>query len=320
MTLEPEIRAFVARSLEFLAPGYQDEPVAEQRRRYAELCRAYDLGRPPGLEVRDLEIPGPAGAIPARLYRRPEAGTRAAQAGLVYLHGGSWYLGGLDSHDSIVAELAERAGIAVVAVDYRLAPEHRFPAACDDALAALDWVAANAAALAIDPARLGVGGDSAGGNLAAGLALAARDRGAPRLKAQFLVYPLLDRHDPAGHSGDASGDPGAAGAPLLEAEEIRFAIRCYAGAEALPDDPRAAPLLAGAFSGLPPAAILAAEADPLRADAERYAAALRAAGVAVDLELARGVVHGFLRARRESPESGRAFAWLCAAARRGLDA
>ncbi len=103
------------------------------------------------------------------------------QAGLVYLHGGSFYLGGLDSHDSIAAELAVRAGITVVAVDYRLAPEHRFPAAYVDALAALDWIAGNAAGLAVDPARLGVGGDSAGGNLAAGLALAAHGRGGPRL-------------------------------------------------------------------------------------------------------------------------------------------
>jgi len=312
VNLEPEIRAFVARSLEFLAPGYHNEPIAEQRRRYAELCRAYDLGRPPGLEVRDLEIPGPAGAIPARLYRGLESGTQAAQAGLVYLHGGSWYLGGLDSHDSIVAELAERAGIAVVAVDYRLAPEHRFPAACDDALAALDWVAANAAALAIDPARLGVGGDSAGGNLAAAAALTARDRGRPALKAQILVYPLLDRHDDAGDAQDA------ADAPLLAAEEIRFAIRGYSGGDALPANPRAVPLLAEEFSGLPSAAILAAEADLLLADAERYAEALAAAGVSVDFEVAKGLVHGFLRARRMSPESARGFTWLCQAARRRL--
>ena len=178
MILEPEIHDFIARCQSFLRPGYLKAPIGEQRRLYGELCRAYDFGRPTGLEVRDLTISGPTGGIPARLYRRPDA---AAQAGLVYLHGGSFYLGGLDSHDSITAELAERAGITVVAVDYRLTPEHRFPAAYVDALAALDWIAGNAAGLAIDPARLGVGGDSAGGNLAAGLALAAHDRGGPRL-------------------------------------------------------------------------------------------------------------------------------------------
>ncbi len=178
MILEPEIQDFIARCLSFLRPGYLKAPIGEQRRLYGELCRAYDFGRPTGLEVRDLTISGPTGGIPARIYRRPDA---AAQAGLVYLHGGSFYLGGLDSHDSITAELAERAGITVVAVDYRLAPEHRFPAAYVDALAALDWIAGNAAGLAVDPARLGVGGDSAGGNLAAGLALAAHDRGGPRL-------------------------------------------------------------------------------------------------------------------------------------------
>ncbi|HEX9769945.1 MAG TPA: alpha/beta hydrolase [Kiloniellales bacterium] len=308
MALEPEMREFIARNEAFLAPGYWQESIAEQRRRYDALCRAYDFGRPAGLEVHELAIPGPAGAIPARLYRKPAP---EVQAGLVYLHGGSWYLGGLDSHDSITAELAERAGITVVAVEYRLAPEHLFPAACDDALAALDWIAGHAADLAIDPARLGVGGDSAGGNLAAGLALAARDRGGPPLKAQLLIYPALDRHD-----AEASNAPGA---PLLEAEEIRFAFRCYTGADAVPADPRAAPLLADDFSGLPPAAILAAEADPLLRDAERYAQVLTAAGVPVELEVAKGVVHGFLRARRMSPESDRGFAWLCDAARRRLD-
>jgi len=308
MTLEPEIRNFIAHCESFLPPGYWMEPVGEQRRRYAELCRAFDFGRTAGLEVRDFAIPGPAGEIPARLYRKPDS---VAQAGLVYLHGGSWYLGGLDSHDSITAELAERAGITVVAVDYRLAPEHRFPAAYDDALAALDWIAGHSADLAIDPARLGVGGDSAGGNLAAGIALAARDRGGPHLKAQVLIYPALDRHD-----ARASVE---AGAPLLEAEEIRFAIRCYTGTDVLPADPRAAPLAAHDFAGLPPAALLAADIDPLLADLERYARALAVAGVPVDLKVAEGVVHGFLRARRMSPESGRAFAWLCAAARRLLN-
>jgi len=307
MKLEPEIEAFIAHSQTVMRPGYWNQPIDEQRRLYEALCRAYDFGRPAGLEVRDLAVPGPAGEIPARLYRKPGPET---QAGLVYLHGGSWYLGGLDSHESIVAELADRAGITVVAVDYRLAPEHRFPAAYDDARAAADWVAGHALELGIDPARLGVAGDSAGGNLAVGVALAARDRGGPPLKAQVLVYPALDRLD--------AGSDGEAGGALLQAEELRFAARCYAGADALPDDVRAVPLLAEDFSGLAPAVMLAAQADPLLADAERYAEGLSSAGVPVELEVAKGVVHGFLRARRMSPESGRAFDWLCAAARRVL--
>lgn len=309
MDLEPEIQDFVAQSQEFLRPGYLEEPIGEQRRLYGELCRSFAYGRPPGLAVRELAIPGPGSEIPARLYRKPEP---AKQPGLVYLHGGSWYLGGLDSHDSIVAELAHRAGITVISVDYRLAPEHRFPAAYDDAVAAVDWIAGSAADLGIDLARLGVGGDSAGGNLAAAAALAARDRGGPALKAQILIYPVLGRHD---DTGDAAPE---AGAPLLGAEEIGFMVRCYAGADVLPDDVRAAPLLAPDFTGLPPAAILAAEADPLLGDADAYARRLATAGVAVELEVARGVVHGFLRARRTSPESARAFAWLCDAARRLL--
>jgi len=311
MTLEPEIQEFIAHNQTVMWSGYWNEPVQEQRRLYDELCRAYDFGRPAGLDVRDITIPGPAGGIPARLYRKPDP---TIQPGLVYLHGGSWYLGGLGSHDSITADLSHEAGITVIAVDYRLAPEHRFPVACDDGVAALDWIAGQAAGLGIDPARLGIGGDSAGGNLAAAAALTARDRGVPPLKAQLLVYPALDRHD----AGAGAGASGEGGGLLLQAEEIRFALQCYVGAAALPVDFRAAPLMAGSFSGLPPAAILAAEADPLLADAERYARALAEADVPVELEVAKGVVHGFLRARRMSPESGRTFAWLCDAARRLL--
>ena len=290
--LEPEIESFIEHCQRFLRPGYLEEPIEAQRRLYEGLCQAYDFGRPAGLEVRDFSLPGPAGKIPARLYRRSEP---SVQAGLVYMHGGSWYLGGLDSHDSITAEIADRAGVTVVAVDYRLAPEHRFPAAFEDSLAALIWIAAEAAELEIDPARLGVGGDSAGGNLAAALCLAARDRGGPTLRAQLLIYPALARHDV---SAEAAGEEEG---PLLERDEIRFAFDSYFGATRIPNDPRAAPLTAESFADLPPAAILAAEADPLLPDAETYAARLKEAGVAVALEVARGVVHGFLRARRESP-------------------
>jgi acetyl esterase len=259
--------------------------------------------------ITDATVPGPAGDIPVRIYRPSEEDGLPV---VVFFHGGGWVIGDLESHDHAARAIASKAGCVVVAVDYRLAPEHRFPAAYDDAVAALDWVAGHAAELAIDPARLGIGGDSAGGNLAAAAALAARDRGRPSLKAQILIYPLLDRHDGAGDAQEA------ADAPLLAADEIRFAIRGYSGDDALPADPRAVPLLAEDFSGLPHAAILAAEADLLLGDAERYAAALQAAGVPVDFEVAKGVVHGFLRARRMSPESARGFTWLCEAARRRL--
>ena len=315
LPLEPEMGPFIERCESFLGPGYTELPVGEQRRLYAGLCDAYDVGRPEGLDVRDLDLPGPGGGIPARLYRPPEL---KVQPGLVYFHGGSWYLGGLDSHDSITAELADRAGLTVVAIDYRLAPEHRFPAAFEDAFAALLWVAAEAPELGIDPARLGIGGDSAGGNLAAAVALAMHERGAPALSGQLLIYPALARHDMTAAAPTGQDGSDEESGPLLAADEIRFALDCYYGAARVPDDPRAAPLAAESFAGLPPAAILAAEADPLLSDAEAYAAALAAAGVSAQLEVAKGVVHGFLRARHDSPESARAFAWLCEAAGRLL--
>jgi acetyl esterase len=305
--LEAEIEGFIAQSECLMPPGYLAAPVAEQRRRYRDLCRAFDTGRPRGLEVRDLTAPGPAGDVPLRIYRRPEP---EVQACLIYMHGGSWYLGGLDSHDSITAEIADRAGLTVVAVDYRLAPEYRFPAAFEDSYAVLEWAAANAEDLRINPTRIGVGGDSAGGNLAAALCLASHERKGPALRGQLLVYPALDSLDATETTTD--------GAPLLNQEEIAFALQCYFGAAQTPDDCHAAPLLADDLGGLPPAAVLAAEADPLVADARAYVARLAQAGVPADLEVAPGTVHGFLRARTMSPAAGRAFDWLCEAVRRLL--
>ncbi len=313
MPLEPEIEPFIAESEAFLPPDYVNAPLAEQRRRYDDLCRAYDFGRPAGVTVEDRRVPGPGGEVPVRIYRPAGGGIRNGPcAGVVFMHGGSWYLGGLASHDSIAAELAEGAGVTLVAVDYRLAPEHPFPAGFDDSYAVLEWVSKEAAALRIDSARLGVAGDSAGGNLAAALCLASRVRGGPPIRAQLLVYPVLDRHDP--------GRPDPDDQPLLSAGEIGFALRGYLGGTGTTDDPFAAPLLAEDFSGLPPAAIVAAQYDPLAADAEAYAARLAEAGVPLDFHLASGIVHGFLRARRTSPASARAFTWLCDRARALLGA
>ncbi len=193
----------------------------------------------------------------------------------------------------------------MVAVDYRLAPEHPFPAAFEDCVAVLDFVAAEAARLGIDPARLGVGGDSAGGNLSAALCLRARDLGGPALAAQIHIYPDLGlRHDPG--PGPNGGD-----SPLLSDEECRFYDDAYLGPSATTSDPYAAPLLARDYGGLPPALILAAGHDPLRADAEVYAARLRAAGGQAELLLASGLVHGWLRARHHCAEAAQAFAALC---------
>jgi acetyl esterase len=300
----PGLAEFIRRSEAVFPPHSERHGLAEQRAMYHELCRVFAAPRPPGVAVSDECVPAEGRDIPIRVYR-PEADEEAA--GLLFLHGGGYILGDLDSHDSILAELAARAGVTVVSVDYRLAPEHPFPAAFEDGAAALGFVAHEAERFGIDPARLGVGGDSAGGNLAAALALRSRARGGPALAAQILICPDLGlRHDP-----EAPDAPGA-GSPMLSEDEIRYYDRAYLGPDAATRDPYAAPLLTRDYAGLPPALIMAAGQDPLRADAEVYAARLGAAGGQAELKVAPGLVHGWLRARHDCAEANQAFAALCA--------
>ena len=235
--------------------------------------------------VRDLAIPGPGGAIKARLYRPSADGVLA---GLVFFHGGGWVIGDLDSHDDLCRDLAAQAHCAVLAVDYRLAPEHRFPAAADDAIAATRWASEHAAELGIDPTRLAVGGDSAGGNLAAVSALAARDAGIP-LAAQLLIYPVTDMAHLEGESYTACGE----GYGLTAAAMAWFRDHYLADAAAA-QDWRVSPLLASDLSRLPPALVVTAEFDVLRSEGEAYARRLAEAGVPTELARYDGMIHGFV--------------------------
>ncbi len=289
--------------------------VAEMRARYEAVCRAFDPGRPAGMTVEELtaEAEGPGEerlAVPLRLYR--PAGLERPPL-LLYCHGGGWVVGGLDSHDSVVAELAEGAGCAAVAVDYRLAPEHRWPAQLDDAWTALTWLVREADALGLDAGRLIVAGDSAGGQLAAALALRARDAGGPALAGQVLIYPALGLEvaEP-----DRTPAPDGPGLTRAEMTAYRLALR----GEAPPRDALADPLLADELAGLPPAVVVAAEFDPLRDDATAYAERLAAAGVAVEQRCFEGLIHGCLRARHMSPQAAELFAMAVAGTRRLLAA
>jgi len=316
----PDLAEFIRRSEAVFPSDSLRYCVDEQRAMYAELCRVFATPRPFGLVITDEYVPAEGREIPIRVYRPERRGAGAkGSACLLFLHGGGYILGDLDSHDSIVAELAASAGVTVVSVDYRLAPEHPYPAAFEDGAAALDFVVQEAARLGVDPARLGVGGDSAGGNLSAALSLRSRERGGPALAAQILIYPDLGlRHDsesPDSAPGDAAGSAGAA---LLSEDEIRYYDRAYLGPSVTTSDPYAAPLLARDYVRLPPALILAAGQDPLRADAEVYAARLRAAGGQAELQLAPGLVHGWLRARHDCAAAAQAFAALCAGTARLL--
>jgi len=234
-------------------------------------------------QVVDRTIPGPGGPVPVRIYTPSDPGPRGA---LVYCHGSGFVIFDLDSHDAECRALCNRAAATVVSVDYRLAPEHKFPAAVDDSWAALAWTAAHAAELGVDPARLAVGGDSAGGNLAAVIAQIARDRGGPRLAFQLLVYPVTDAR-----LGHPSMDENAEGYGLTKAQMAWF-IEQYVRSEADRLDPRCSPLLAKSCADLAPALVITAEYDPLRDEGEAYAQRLIAAGVRTTLTRYTGMIHG----------------------------
>jgi acetyl esterase len=236
--------------------------------------------------VEDRTIQGPDSPIPLRVYT-PEAD--GALPILVYFHGGGWVFGDIETHDAMCRIVADAAGCLVVSVDYRLAPEHKFPAGLEDCIAATRWCAEHGGEIGGDPARLAVGGDSAGGNLAAATAQAARDGGGPTLAFQWLIYPAVDfTADNASLRDNADGY-------LLTKAAIDWTLAQYTAGPGEAQDPRASPGLERALAGLPPALVQTAEFDPLRDEGEAYGAALKAAGVPVEIIRYDGMVHGFMR-------------------------
>ena len=269
-------------------------------------------GTTPAVErIEDLELPGPIGA---RLYTPHRAEPRAARPLLVYLHGGGWVSGDLDTHDGPCRLLAGEGGALVLSVDYRRAPEHEFPAAVEDALSAFEWAVANASDLGADPARIAVGGDSAGGNLAAVVSRLARDGGGPAPAMQLLIYPVIDLSlkRPSYHRF-------AEGFFLTEADMDWYRDHYLPGEDAI-HDPRVSPLLASDLAGLPPAYIATAGFDPLRDEGEAYAEALRAAGVPAALQRHASLVHGFANLTAVIPAARTAMLEVAGALRMGLAA
>ena len=247
----------------------------------------------PVARVEERTIPGPAGQIRLRLYWPPLPSPRPNAAApvpaIVYYHGGGHVIGSLETHDLIARNLCAGAGALVASVDYRMGPEHKFPAAVEDAFAALEWVHANAASLGADPSRLGVHGDSAGANLAAVAALMARDAGGPNLRLQSLVYPVGDYT-----LSSASYTKYAHGYGVLTRDAMAWFRDHYLRSAADAEDWRASPLKASRLAGVGPAVIITAECDVLHDEGEGYAAALRQAGVAVEYREYPGMIHGFL--------------------------
>jgi len=246
------------------------------------------------VEIEDRQISGLAGPLPIRIYT-PLDSTRTPTPGLVFFHGGGWVAGSLETHDGLCRRLCEAAGCRIVAVGYRLAPEHPFPAGLTDCLLALNWVSNHARMLGIDPSRLAVGGDSAGAGLAAAVAQIAREAAGPDIALQVLICPILDVARRT-RSRSAFGDGYFIGAAAFESDHTD-----NAGFGPAFDDPRLSPLHASGFTGLPPALIHTAEFDPFRDEAEDYAETLRDAGVEVTAVRHPGMIHYFYALARAIP-------------------
>jgi acetyl esterase len=286
--LDPDAAAVYKAFQEAGRPAYETLTPAEAREFYLA-ARVVSHPEPPELEpVRPLSIPAPHGSIPARLYTpkilRKTGGLAPC---LVFFHGGGWVIGNLDTHDVVCRKLAHEAELIVISVDYRLAPEHKFPAAVDDAIASTKWLAANAKQLGVDASRLMVGGDSAGGNLAAVVAIAARDGDGPAISAQVLIYPAID----FAMSHPSHSEPETS--ILLTHSVIKWFRDHYLNGTADVGDWRASPARAKTLIGLPPAYVLTAGADPLRDEGDEYARRLKEAGVPVTYRTFPGQFHGF---------------------------
>jgi acetyl esterase len=283
MPLDPQMKKVLEAMAAAGTPAFHTLQPAEARQRMAQMMTAGAVD--PVAKVEDRMIPGPGSDIPIRIYTPAGGGLRGA---LVYFHGGGWVLGNIQMTDQPCRMLANASACVVVSVEYRLAPEHKFPAGPEDCYAATQWVSANAATLGVDPARLAVSGTSAGGTLAIAVALMARDRGGPRLAFQLPVYPATTSELTSGSQQEFADD-----GYILSRRDMEWFWGHYLANAADRTNPYACPAYAKSLSGLPPALVITAEYDPLRDEGEAFAARLREAGVPTRLKRYEGVTHGF---------------------------
>lgn len=305
MALDPQAQALIAMVYRVGAPRFHELDVHQARRSFEKLQGTFGGEPQPVSSVTDVPIPGVHardGAIMARLYRPLAAAADAILPVTFYFHGGGWCIGDLAGYDALCRDLANHSGGAVLSVDYRLAPEHPFPGAVEDALQAVSWSLAHGALLGIDPARFALAGDSAGGTLAAVTALHLRNVNGPQAALQLLIYPCTDilSQRPSRRT--------YANGYFLDTESLAWFFERY-----LPDqgdwhDWRVSPLRAGRFEGLPPARFIVAECDPLTDDCKAYAEALGAAGVPVAVNEFEGMIHGFFTLGKLFPKAQEAVA------------
>lgn len=303
MPLDPVARTLID-AMEQVFPRVEDMEAADARAMAKEMPPTVDEPEAVAV-VYDRTIPGPDGDVPVRVYRPVEGGDPLPV--VVYFHGGGWVICDLDTHDGTCRALANGVDAVVVSVDYRLAPEHKFPAPAEDAYAATQWVAEHAADLGADASRLAVAGDSAGGNLAAAVALMARDRGGPAIAFQLLIYPVMDfSFDTVSYRDNAEGY-------FLHRASMEWYWRQYLDDEATGANPYASPLRVDDARGLPPGMVLTAEFDPLRDEGDAYARRLAESGVDVTQLPYPGLIHGFMGFAGLVDAAARAQEEVCAA-------
>jgi acetyl esterase len=304
--LHPQTRALLDLIEQLGLPEVHTLSPIAARAAYRDRRAATQPAPPVVAQVQELRASGPLGPIPLRLYRPLGSEPAAVRPVLVYFHGGGWVIGDLDTHDTLCRELANSADCVVISVDYRLAPEHRFPAAVTDCIAATGWIHDHAEELRIDPLRLAVGGDSAGGNLAAVVSIDARDRADRPIMYQLLIYPATDQH--GGTPSQLANGQGY----LLTRETMDYFVGHYIADRAAYDDWRASPLLHPDLSKLPPALVLTAGFDPLLDEGAAYARRLTDAGSPASYVCFPRQIHGFITMGKIVDEASTAIA-LCAA-------
>jgi acetyl esterase len=296
MPLDPQAQAFLDQMVSLRAPQLHTLSPEDARKAFDMLAQLSGLKPEAVAKVEDRLIPGPGGQIPVRFYT-PQG--RAPFPVLVFFHGGGFVIGSIEFYDEFCRALTNGAGCIVMSVGYRLAPEHKFPAAVEDCYVATKWVAVNAKAMGGDSMRIAAGGDSAGGNLAAVVALMARDKGTVPLVLQLLLYPATDlAHDTLSTQENANDY-------FLTRDDMFWFRSLYLSSDADRNNPYASPLRAQDLHGLPPALVITAEYDPLRDEGEAYATRLREAGVTVVCTRYNGMIHGFLSLPFDQGKKGR---------------
>lgn len=287
--VDPGMLKFYKELSEHSPPESAHWPLDRQRAAWDAVCRMFRAPRPERLIVEDLD----AGGVHVRVFRPPG---NAPKPGLIYFHGGGWVLGSCETHDDMCAELADRADVVAVLVDYRLAPEHPHPAQLEDSHIVLDWMRTSGRAMGLDPTHIIGAGDSAGGQMTVGLALSLRERGIAQLRGQVLIYPVL------GADTETDSYLRNATAPCLTRDEMIFYLESFLGPRGGRNwsDPQAVPNLATDLSGLPPAFIAVAEHDPLCDDGIIFHGKLKAAGIGTQLRREPALAHSYMRARHVS--------------------